>query len=108
MRAPAVARYSSGFSEYTYAQTLAKHSREQCDTPFGGGELPRFIIDSGRSGNAAARTAEQCHDWCNLRSAGAGAAPTVDTPLPDLVDALFWVKVSGLRARPTEAHTLTR
>ena len=91
-----VPRYSSGFAEIVYAQTLAKHAKEQC-VDEGGQPLfePRVVIDSGRAGNSDARTPEQCHDWCNLRTAGVGPTPTTSTPLPELVDALFWVKYPG-------------
>lgn len=89
-----IARYSSGASELVYVQTLAKQAGEQCESGFSGG-VPRFVIDSSRSGNAEARTADECHDWCNVKNAGAGPAPTTDTPLPQLVDAYYWVKVPG-------------
>ena len=98
-----IPRYSSGFAEIVYAQTLAKHTREQCG-PAGDGSSsaastsafePHFIIDTGRAGNGNARTPERCHDWCNLNSAGAGPIPTITSPLPALVDAFFWVKFPG-------------
>ena len=51
-------------------QTLSKHAREQCEGIFG---EPKFIVDTGRNGNGNARKPEQCHDWCNVKEAGAGA-----------------------------------
>ena len=47
-------------------QTLSKHAREQCEGIFG---EPKFIVDTGRNGNGNARKPEQCHDWCNVKTA---------------------------------------
>ena len=73
-------------------QTLSKHAREQCEGIFG---EPKFIVDTGRNGNGNARKPEQCHDWCNVKEAGAGAAPSIRSPLPQLIDAYFWLKTPG-------------
>eukprot|EP01036_Dinobryon_divergens_P032824 gene32824-42496_t len=33
-----------------------------------------------------------CANWCNIRGAGIGVPPTVQTAVPYLVDAYFWLK----------------
>jgi cellulose 1,4-beta-cellobiosidase len=53
----------------------------------------RFIIDTGRNGVENART--ECSLWCNCRKTGMGYLPTTKTGLPDLVDAYYWLKISG-------------
>jgi cellulose 1,4-beta-cellobiosidase len=54
---------------------------------------PKFIIDSGRNGNPGTRRAK-CQNWCNVRGAGIGHAPTTNTA--DVrIDAYFWLKTPG-------------
>jgi cellulose 1,4-beta-cellobiosidase len=53
---------------------------------------PSFIIDTGRNGVESART--DCSNWCNIRGAGVGRAPTAVTG-SSLVDAFFWLKTPG-------------
>eukprot|EP01035_Chromulina_nebulosa_P022742 gene22742-29446_t len=36
-----------------------------------------------------------CANWCNIRGAGIGVPPTVQTAVPYLVDAYFWLKTPG-------------
>ena len=55
---------------------------------------PRFIIDTSRNGNSDA-IRESCENWCNVRGAGLGRAPTRDVRLPYLLDAYFWLKTPG-------------
>ena len=55
--------------------------------------MPHWLIDTGRNGVDAARS--DCSNWCNIRGAGLGAAPTVNTSIPDVVDALYWLKTPG-------------
>ena len=54
---------------------------------------PRIIIDTGRSGVADER--RDCANWCNIRDAGVGLAPTTATADEALVDAYFWLKTPG-------------
>lgn len=35
-----------------------------------------------------------CANWCNIRGAGVGHFPTVDTGNP-MIDAYFWLKTPG-------------
>jgi len=51
------------------------------------------IIDSGRNGVADMRS--DCANWCNIRGAGVGLLPTTNTPNPDIIDALYWLKTPG-------------
>lgn len=52
-----------------------------------------FIIDSGRNGVADMRS--DCANWCNIRGAGVGLLPTTNTPNPNIIDALYWLKTPG-------------
>lgn len=36
-----------------------------------------------------------CSSWCNVRGAGAGHVPTMNTGLPEVIDAFFWIKTPG-------------
>ena len=54
---------------------------------------PHYVIDTGRNGVDDMR--QDCSNWCNIRGAGAGQRPTVNTELPELVDAYFWLKTPG-------------
>ena len=72
------------------------------------GWAPHFIIDTGRNGAELQRS--DCHGWCNLRGAGAGHLPTMNTGLPDVIDAFYWLKTPGesdgcTRILPSEAVT---
>ena len=53
---------------------------------------PHFVIDSGRNGQSGMRSS--CSNWCNIRGAGVGHVPTIETD-SELVDALFWLKTPG-------------
>ena len=53
-----------------------------------------MVIDSSRSG-AARGGGAHCQSWCNLRSAGLGQVATVNTGVPDVIDAFFWIKTPG-------------
>jgi cellulase/cellobiase CelA1 len=80
-----LARYSSGATETMFVQTLAKHFSEQCD-----GYEPHFVIDTSRSGESTAHAPRGCQDWCNLKAAGAGFAPTTATGLASIDGAPHW------------------
>ena len=54
---------------------------------------PHFVIDTGRNGVGNMRSS--CANWCNIRGAGIGVPPTVQTAAPTLVDAYFWLKTPG-------------
>jgi len=79
---------SGGSTELTYVQTLQKHFIRKT------GWAPRFVIDTGRNG-AASDPRRTCESWCNVRGAGAGHAATLNTHLPGVVDAFFWLKTPG-------------
>ena len=36
-----------------------------------------------------------CSNWCNIRNAGTGHASSINTGLPDLIDAYYWLKPPG-------------
>ena len=82
-----IASYSGGPTELTYAQTLTAAAKAACP-----GFDPHVVIDTGRNGRGHA--ANVCSEWCNVRDAGVGHAPTIATPL-DVVDALLWLKTPG-------------
>lgn len=85
-----LSQYNSGFSEIVYAQLLQKHARRSC-----AGFEPHVIIDTSRNGPRVPRDAASCAGWCNLRTASLGHVPSIDTSLPDLVDAYVYVKTPG-------------
>ena len=78
---------SGGPSELNYAQTLRQHFIRKT------GWAPHFVIDTSRNG--ADETRQSCSSWCNIRGAGAGHVPTMNTHLPEVVDAFFWLKTPG-------------
>ncbi|KAF7295524.1 Glucanase [Mycena indigotica] len=51
-----------------------------------------FIVDQGRSGQQNLR--QQWGDWCNVKGAGFGTRPTLNTG-SSLIDAIVWVKPGG-------------
>ncbi|THV07802.1 hypothetical protein K435DRAFT_847610 [Dendrothele bispora CBS 962.96] len=51
-----------------------------------------FIVDQGRAGVQNIR--QQWGDWCNVKGAGFGTRPTLDTG-SDLIDSIVWVKPGG-------------
>eukprot|EP00931_Biecheleriopsis_adriatica_P037660 TRINITY_DN215_c0_g1_i6.p1 TRINITY_DN215_c0_g1~~TRINITY_DN215_c0_g1_i6.p1 ORF type:complete len:545 (-),score=124.36 TRINITY_DN215_c0_g1_i6:375-2009(-) len=57
------------------------------------GFVPHVITDTGRNGVAGMRS--DCANWCNVRGAGVGHAPTTDTAKPEVLDAYFWLKTPG-------------
>mmetsp|Transcript_34574 Transcript_34574/g.73653 ORF Transcript_34574/g.73653 Transcript_34574/m.73653 type:complete len:498 (+) Transcript_34574:162-1655(+) len=69
----------------------AKHLRHAFSSA--GVFTPHVIIDTGRNGQDHMR--EQCKNWCNIRGAGVGHAPTTATANPDVIDAYFWLKTPG-------------
>lgn len=79
---------SGGSTELSYAQTLQQHFIQST------GWAPKFVIDTGRNG-AHNDQRSSCSSWCNVRGAGAGHAPTMNTGLPEIVDAFFWLKTPG-------------
>ena len=78
---------NGGATELTYAHTLQRHFANTLNWK------PRFLIDTGRNGAAEARS--RCAGWCNSRHAGAGHVPSMNTGLPDVVDAFWWLKTPG-------------
>ncbi|KAF5373610.1 hypothetical protein D9758_000872 [Tetrapyrgos nigripes] len=51
-----------------------------------------FIVDQGRSGVQNIR--QQWGDWCNVKAAGFGMRPTLNTG-SSLIDSIVWVKPGG-------------
>ena len=78
---------SGGATELSYVQSLQRHFELRT------GWKPHFVIDTGRNGAPDSRST--CRSWCNVRHAGAGHVPTMNTPLPDVVDAFFYLKTPG-------------
>jgi len=54
---------------------------------------PHFIVDTGRNGVPGMRT--DCANWCNIRGAGVGHLPTINTANMTMIDAYFWLKTPG-------------
>ena len=79
---------SGGSTELSYVQTLQQHFIQTT------GWAPKFIIDTGRNG-ATVDQRSTCSSWCNARGAGAGHVATMNTGLPEVVDAFFWLKTPG-------------
>ena len=79
---------SGGATELSYVQTLQSHFKQRT------GWKPYFLIDTSRNG-AKVDPRQSCQSWCNTRSAGAGHVPTMNTGLPDVVDAFWWLKTPG-------------
>ena len=79
---------SGGSTELSYVQTLQQHFIQTT------GWAPYFIIDTGRNG-ATVDERSTCSSWCNARGAGAGHVATMNTKLPEVVDAFFWLKTPG-------------
>lgn len=84
-------QYNSANNEHNYVQLLAARARRSQLN--GLLPSPRFIIDTGRNGRDNMR--QDCANWCNIRGAAVGRAPTAQTALPDLIDAYYWLKTPG-------------
>lgn len=54
---------------------------------------PYFVIDTGRNGVTNMRSSAS--NWCNIRGAGIGHAPTIETGDSSMVDAYYWLKTPG-------------
>jgi len=78
---------SGGSTELSYVQSLQQHFVMRT------GWQPHFVIDTGRNGRPHARSS--CRSWCNINGAGAGHVPTMNTGLPSVVDAFYWLKTPG-------------
>ncbi|KAL1499081.1 hypothetical protein AB1Y20_013595 [Prymnesium parvum] len=87
--APSGYATSDGNNELNFVQALDMQLR-QVIPDF----RPRFLIDTARNGVDDMR--ESCANWCNIRGAGLGLWPRVDTALPQLIDAYFWIRHPGL------------
>eukprot|EP01121_Diplochlamys_sp_Union-15-3_P013552 TRINITY_DN4219_c0_g1_i1.p1 TRINITY_DN4219_c0_g1~~TRINITY_DN4219_c0_g1_i1.p1 ORF type:complete len:443 (+),score=93.65 TRINITY_DN4219_c0_g1_i1:34-1329(+) len=81
-------QWNPGNNELNYIQDLAFAFSSAIP-----GFSPKFIIDSGRNGVANMRA--DCANWCNIRGAGVGLMPTVNTANTTLVDAYYWLKTPG-------------
>ena len=74
-----------GDTIYTLDQALAPKLSSQ-------GFPAHFIVDLGRSGVQGIR--QQWGDWCNVKGAGFGIRPTLNTG-SNLIDSIVWVKPGG-------------
>jgi hypothetical protein len=81
-------QFSSGNNEYNYIQALTKEIKRAI--PYWD---PHYIIDTSRNGITDERSS--CASWCNVRGAGLGKTPSSNNLLPNLVDALFYLKTPG-------------
>lgn len=82
-----LSQWNAGNNELNYASLLANAFAK--DLSFN----PHFIIDTGRNGVTNMRKSSA--NWCNIRGAGVGKAPTTHTEDQNLVDAYFWLKTPG-------------
>ena len=57
--------------------------------------LTRSRVAATRSLDCLALPGHRCSEWCNVRGAGAGHVPTINTGLPSVVDAFYWIKTPG-------------
>jgi cellulose 1,4-beta-cellobiosidase len=84
--APSYTQGNKNFNEKLYINAIAPLLKAN-------GWDAHFIVDQGRSG--VQPTAQQAWgDWCNVKGAGFGRAPTTNTG-DALVDAIVWVKPGG-------------
>jgi len=84
--APSYTQGNKNYNEKLYINAIAPLLKAN-------GWDAHFIVDQGRSG--VQPTSQQAWgDWCNVKGAGFGRAPTTNTGDP-LVDALVWVKPGG-------------
>ena len=85
-----LANYNSANNEHNYVQLLAARAKlSPLSTLL---PSPKFVIDTGRNGRDDMRA--DCANWCNIRGAAVGHAPTAQTALP-LIDAYYWLKTPG-------------
>ncbi|KDR71514.1 hypothetical protein GALMADRAFT_126976 [Galerina marginata CBS 339.88] len=73
------------YDEIHYINALAPMLNSQ-------GFPAHFIVDQGRSGVQNLR--QQWGDWCNVKGAGFGTRPTLNTG-SSLIDSIVWVKPGG-------------
>ncbi|KAK7040929.1 Beta-glucosidase cel3A [Paramarasmius palmivorus] len=78
-----VTQGNNNYDEIHYIQALAAVL-----SPF----PAHFIVDQGRSGQQNIR--QQWGDWCNVKGAGFGMRPTLNTG-SSLIDAIVWAKPGG-------------
>jgi len=84
--APSYTQGNKNYNEKLYINAIAPLLKAN-------GWDAHFIVDQGRSG--VQPTAQQAWgDWCNVKGAGFGRAPTTNTG-DALVDAIVWVKPGG-------------
>jgi len=79
--------WDPGNNEHNYAALLISLATEK----FGSDHF-RVVIDTGRNG---AQNRKDCHNFCNIRKAGAGRASTTETENNTILDAYFWLKTPG-------------
>jgi hypothetical protein len=84
----AVTAVTAATVDVHHVQAMANWASYEID-----GFTPHWLVDTGRNGEEDVRT--DCSNWCNIRGAGLGRAPTANTSLPSVVDAWFWLKTPG-------------
>jgi len=82
-----ISQWDAGNNELNFVQLLANVFAKDLNYN------PYFVIDTGRNGVDNMRSFSG--NWCNVRGAGIGFAPTTDTPAGSFVDAYFWLKTPG-------------
>jgi cellulose 1,4-beta-cellobiosidase len=75
-------------NEPNYVQILSNYMNARMP-----GFNPKFVIDTGRNGNPGTRSSNS--NWCNIRGAGIGLKPTLQTADPSRIDAYYWLKTPG-------------
>ena len=72
-------KFNSANSEHNFVQLLA--ARVRVSPLHALLPDPRFVIDTGRNGRDD-NLRSDCANWCNIRGAAVGHAPTAQTLLP--------------------------
>jgi len=78
-------QYNPAHNEMNYVEELAQALTKA-------GMTPHFVVDTGRNGIPNMRT--DCANWCNIRGAGVGLVPTINTN-STYIDAYYWLKTPG-------------
>lgn len=81
-------QYNPSFTELNYVRQISQKMAAKVP-----GFRPKFVIDTSRNGVKDSRS--KCSNFCNIRGAGLGLLPSVNTDSPDLIDAYLWIKTPG-------------
>jgi len=83
-------QYNQAIDESHYIQLLSQSLNSA------GISNKYFVVDTSRNGISNER--RDCSNWCNIKGAGLGLRPSIDTSvtgLGSLVDAFVWIKTPG-------------